>query len=329
MGHIGRDYGRAFGHHGLAAEGEVAYRPEPMDLTQLRYFQAIAQSGSMSAAARALRVSQPSLTVAVQNLEAELNTTLFLRDRRGVSLTESGRALLEHAMVVFDTLRAAEEQISGIEGADVGRFVIGCHESLGAYFLPSFMSAFWQAAPRVELALWNGPSAAVREAVVQREIHFGLVVNPAPHPDLVLVELFADAVELFVAATEPETTSLDAARARLAAGPLIYAGRVVQMQELVARLAGTDEIPARQLVCGDLELVKSLALAGLGVAMLPRRVAEYGQPGKLRALHAALPVVPDTIALVYRADMHRTRAARTLKDALVAHGRALSASPRT
>jgi DNA-binding transcriptional LysR family regulator len=107
-----------------------------LDLTQLRYFQAIAQSGSMSAAARVLRVSQPSLTVAVQNLESELKTTLLLRDRRGVTLTDSGRTLLDHATIVFDTLRSAEQLISGVEGEDVGRFVVGCHESLGAYFLP-------------------------------------------------------------------------------------------------------------------------------------------------------------------------------------------------
>ena len=295
-----------------------------MDLTQLRYFQAIAQSGSMSAAARVLRVSQPSLTVAVQNLESELKTTLLLRDRRGVTLTDSGRTLLDHATIVFDTLRSAEQLISGVEGEDVGRFVVGCHESLGAYFLPAFMVDFLQRSPKVDVALWNGSSASVREAVIQRDVHFGLAVNPAPHPDLVMVELFPDAVAFFVAATEPPLPTLEEAHARLTAGPLIYAGRVAQMQELVTQLAGADNLPARQLVCGDLELVKSLALAGLGVALLPRRVAAYGQAGKLRLLHPELPSVADTITLLYRADMHRTRAALTLKDALVRHGKALA-----
>ncbi len=296
-----------------------------MDLTQLRYFQAIAQSGSMSAAARVLRVSQPSLTVAVQNLESEFKTTLFLRDRRGVTLTDSGRTLLDHATIVFDTLRSAEQLISGVEGEDLGRFVVGCHESLGAYFLPGFMVEFLQRSPKVDVALWNGSSALVREAVIQRDVHFGLAVNPAPHPDLVMVELFPDAVAFFVAAAEPPLADLSEARARLVAGPLIYAGRVAQMQELVTQLAGADNLPARQLVCGDLELVKSLALAGLGVALLPRRVAAYGQAGKLRPLHPELPSVADTITLLYRADMHRTRAALTLKDALVRHGKTLAA----
>ena len=67
-------------------------------------------------------------------------------------------------------------------------------------------------------------------------------------------------------------------------------------------------------------------MAGIGVAMLPRRVAGYGMPGKLQRLHPSLPFIPDTICLLYRVDMHRTRAANRLKDALVAHGRALDAS---
>jgi DNA-binding transcriptional LysR family regulator len=295
-----------------------------MDLTQLRYFRAIAQTSNISAAARALNVSQPSLTVAIQKLEAELKTTLFLRDRQGVTLTESGRTLLEHAMTIFDTMRAAEQKILGIEEEEVGSFIIGCHESLGAYFLPAFMTDFLKRSPRVDIALWNGSSAGVRDAVVQREVHFGIVVNPSPHPDLVLVELFPDAVKFFVSASEPVLETIEEARARIANGPLIYAGRVAQMQELVAQIAEENYLPARQLACGDLELVKSLALAGVGVALLPHRVAAYGHENRLRPLHRELPFVADTIRLVYRADMHKTRAAMALKDALVRHGRTLA-----
>lgn len=291
-----------------------------MDVTQLRYFQAIAQQGSISAAARVLRVSQPSLTVAVQNLEQELKTTLLLRDRRGVTLTETGRLLLDTAVEVFGRLAEVEAQILGLEGGDQGRFVLGCHESLGSYFLPQLMAEVLSHHPGIELVLWNGSSADVREAVLNRAVHFGVVVNPAPHPDLVLLELFRDAVDIFVAASEPSSSSLEEARARLAKGPLIFAGRVAQMQSLVERLERDEALPARLLECGDLELVKSLALAGVGVALLPRRVAAYGQEGRLRRLHPELPHVDDTIHLVFRGDLHRTRAALKVKDLILEHG---------
>ena len=75
--------------------------------------------------------------------------------------------------------------------------------------------------------------------------------------------------------------------------------------------------------CGDLELVKSFTLAGLGVGVLPRRVARYCQEGRLRRLHPALPFIADEIDLLFRGDAHRTRAFVVTKDAIVAHGRAL------
>src|ERR1700733_3586659 len=174
-----------------------------MDLNHLRYFQAVATSGSLTAAAKTLHVRQPTLTVAMQNLEERLGTTLLLRDRSGVRLTATGEELLKHAAEVFALVERAEQQIKGLEKDDVGAFTIGCHESLGAYFLPNFMAPFLRSFPQIELSLWNGTSAAVLRAGVDRAVHFGPVVNPHPHPDLVLVEIFHDAVDLFVAQDAP------------------------------------------------------------------------------------------------------------------------------
>ncbi len=299
---------------------------------QLRYFQGIAQHGSFTAAARVLKVSQPTLTVAVKHLEEELRTTLFHRSREGVKLTRTGQELLDHAAQIFALLDRAEERIVGLESDEVGRFVIGCHESLGAYFLPAFLRGFLGAAPGIEVTLWNGTSAAVTEAVAARQVDFGLVVNPRPHADLVLVPLFHDAVDVVVAAsTLPggRALSREEAYTRLREGPLVFAGRVGQATELLGRLAAESLLPTRRLSCGDLELVKSLALEGVGVALLPRRVAAYGQRGRLVRLHPELPSIPDIISLVYHADLHRTRAALRLKDALVEHGRAMDAAERT
>ena len=82
-------------------------------------------------------------------------------------------------------------------------------------------------------------------------------------------------------------------------------------------------LPARQLACCDVALAKSLAKAGIGVAILPRRIATDDHEGTLQRLHTALPYLPDVIYLAYRVDLHRTRAALRLKDALVEHGRCL------
>jgi DNA-binding transcriptional LysR family regulator len=327
-----------------------------MDLKDLRYFASIAESGSMTAAAKALHVSQPTLTVAMQNLEEQLKTQLFVRERSGVRLTATGDELLKHAMEVFRLLEHAEQRVKGLESEDQGTFIIGSNESLGAYFLPDFMARFLRDHPNIELLLSNESSAQVRDSVIERRVHFGIVVNPHPHPDLVIVEMFHDAMDVMVAEDAPPPSrplsallalqmsgededhapptqrvswvdsgdpAFMAAKHRLVAGPLIYAGRVKQCQDLVDQLAGAGLLSMRKLVCGDLELVKSLALAGIGPALIPRRVAEYGHEGKLVRLHPSLPFIPDSICLLYRADMHRTKAAMRVKDELVAYGKRL------
>ena len=314
-----------------------------MYLTQLRYFQTIASCGSMTAAAKMLRVSQPTLTVAIRHLEERLGTTLLFRERLGVRLTTTGEVLLRHASEVFAELDRAEQEIRGLEAGDIGAFVIGCHESLGAYFLPDFMATFLREAPRIQLSLWNASSAEVQRAVTERHVHFGLVVNPSPDPDLVLVELFHDAVELFLAVDAeisptsqrirrapdplPEAAagplSPEYAHSLLRAGPLLFAGRVHQCQSIIEQLASLALLPSSMISCGDFELVKSLTLGGVGVGLMPRRIAQYGHHRRLRRLHPALPSFSDTITLIYRADMHRTAAAMRLKDALTHYGRRL------
>jgi DNA-binding transcriptional LysR family regulator len=293
-------------------------------LEPLRYFQAVARCGSLSAAARVLHVSQPGLTAVIKQLEEGFGTRLLVRLRTGVSLTSTGEALLLFANESLTRLDEVEERIKGLESDEVGDFVIGCHESLGAYFLPRLMTGFLQTNPRIRLSLSNAPSRAVLDAVVQRTVHFGIVVNPEPHPDLVQVKLFSDAVDLFVLAEgAPDVGDLEAAKERLRRGPLVFAGRILQSQQIIDQLAAMDALPSRLLSCGDLELVKSFALGGLGVAVLPRRVARYWQEGRLRRLHPELPFIADEIHLLFRGDAHRTRAFVTTKDAIVAHGRAL------
>lgn len=294
----------------------------PFDLASLRTFQAVAQDRSVSRAARRLGVTTPTVSVAIRNLEANLGTTLFLRTSLGVELTPTGRALLDRSERVFSLVDDAFQAVRSLESEDVGTFTLGCYESLGAYFLPDFLAAFLPSAPGITLSLYNGTSANVRERVIDRSVDFGLVVNCAPHDDLARVDLYGDEVE--VVALAP-ATSLDDAHGQLRRGPLIWCDRPV-FAALAAELREVAP-PRSELVCGDLELVKSLLRHGIGVGILPRRVGDYGGPPALVPLHPELPARHDRIHLVWRGDVHRTRGARTLKDALLRHGRTLADAP--
>jgi DNA-binding transcriptional LysR family regulator len=311
----------------MSAQGVLYGAAPSLDLARLRYFVAVAEHGSLTAAARALGLTQPSLSMAMQLLERDLGTKLLLRDRSGVTPTATGVELLRRAPDLLGLVHSVEQRLRSLESGDTGAFTVGCHESLGAYFLPGFLASFLPAHPRIELQLANESSAAVRAAVISRAIDFGIVVNPLSHPELVVVPLCEDAVDLHVA-VEPgppgqPKRSRKQAYDRLRLGPLVYAGRVAQSRKLIDALSAEGLLPDRHLVCGDLELVKSILSAGVGVGLLPRRVAAYGQPDALERLHASMPFVSDTIALLYRSDMHRTGAAQVVKNALVQYGKKL------
>lgn len=292
-----------------------------VDLESLERFRAIVRHGSLTAAAQALGCTQPTLSAMVKRLEAHYRSTLLLRASRGVQPTATGLALVAHVDALLAHVDRIEQHIVGLEHGDVGRFVVGCNDSLGAYFLPPFLPRFAAAHPGVEIELWNGSSSDVRQAVIDRAVHFGLAVNPTPHPDLVMVPLFRDAVDLMAPA--PAADEADA-RARVERGPVLMVDRMPQAHTYRAWFEEAGLDVRRWMICGELELVKAIVAGGHGIGILPRRVAGYGGATLVR-LWPGLPSMPDRIELLYRIDLHRTRAAMGLKDALVAHGRAMDA----
>ena len=148
----------------------------------------------------------------------------------------------------------------------------------------------------------------------------GVVPTPSglparPHPDLVLVPLFRDAMAVVCARKQPPRTA-----------PLFHVPRIPPSERVMAALRAQGKLPERVVPCGDLELVKSLVLNGAGIGVLPWRVAMQNTArGALRLLDARLPFDTDVGCLFYRADLHRTRAALLLRDEIVRRGHALDA----
>ena len=234
--------------------------------------------------------------------------------------TASGRSLARAADEVFALLRQTDEEIRGIESSPAGRFTIGCYHSFGAIFLPGVMKGLASRAPAIDLSLWEGIGPRVVDAVVDRTVHFGIGVMsasaPHPHPDLVVVPLFRDVMGVVCARRRPAPTA-----------PLFHVPRIGLSEKVFEALRVRGELPSRIVPCGDLELVKSLVLNGVGIGVLPWRVATHGAArGSVRLVSTKLPFEVDVGCLFYRADLHRTRGALLLRDEIVRRGRELDAA---
>lgn len=299
-----------------------------MDLRQLRYFQAVAAAGGISAAARDLGITQPALSIALSKLETELGVVLFDRDHRGVHLTESGRTLLGVVVEALAVIENGRQLLTGLENEPVGRFVLGCPSALGCYLLPSLLPSLLHLFPRLELVVRAGSSSQIENAVAAREIPFGLCTHSPQSADLISLELFRDEVCLIAtttAAAAKSPRSWGEACALIRNSAMLYSSAMPQAIEILDALTARNLSPGRRLDCGDVHIVAEAALSGVGLAILPRRVAAHRHGSRLGVLHPRLPTVTDTIRLIYRLDMHRTRAASLLTDAIVTKAKAIGA----
>ena len=291
--------------------------PAIHDLVQLHYVRAIVGCESMSAAAKQLRVSQPTLSNAVRELERRLGTSLFLRGPRGVVATASGKTLARAADDVLGRLHQASDEIHGVESEAAGRFTIGYFHSFGGFFLPPLVRELAERAPGIELSLWEAIGSHVVDSVIDRTVHFGIgarsAITSRLHPELVLVPLFHDVMAVVRGRRKPAADA-----------PLFHVPRIALSERVIEAMRARRQLPARLVACGDLELVKRLVAEGAGIGVLPWRVA-ISAAAPLRLLDAKLPFEVDTGCLFYRGDLHRTRGALLLRDELVRRGQALDA----
>jgi DNA-binding transcriptional LysR family regulator len=136
--------------NGRSTDPEVVFR-DPLEWTALRDFLAVAESGSLSAAARRLGVSQPTLTRRMAALEERLGTELFLRTPRGLELTETGEAILEPARHMEQQVRNVEVAVTGRDRALAGPVRITATEGLAIDWLTPELAAFQRTHPEIEI----------------------------------------------------------------------------------------------------------------------------------------------------------------------------------
>ena len=127
-----------------------------MKLNQLRDFIAMAEHGSMRAAARAVGVSAPALAKSVAQLEAELQVPLLLRSSRGVVLSDYGRALLERARLIESEARKASDEIAQLRGRHEGAVTVGASPTPAITIVPEAMMQFRKKYPAVRVGLVGG-----------------------------------------------------------------------------------------------------------------------------------------------------------------------------
>lgn len=276
----------------------VSPLPSPYDL---QYFIEVAHALNISRAAERLGISQPSLSLAIKRLEDSLGAELLIRGKSGVQLTKTGQKFVAQARLILTEWENISKNALRGETQITGRFSIGCHQSVALYSLRGFLPALLATHKDLEISLSHGLSRQITDDVINFKTDFGIVVNPAQHPDLVLRTLAKDEVTLYTAAGRRNPDD----------GILICDPDLLQSQSLIKSLKKKGMTFSRTLTSSSLEVIAMLTAEGVGTGILPGRVAARDKNQKLTPVTGA-PKYQDTICLAYRADCQKSAASKAI-----------------
>lgn len=296
-----------------------------MELRHLEHFLAVARHLSFTRAAREIPIVQSTLSTSIQALERDLGAPLFERSTRRVALTPAGWALLPVAQRMMLEARTAREAVAAVSGAVRGEVAVGSIQGLTWVDLPAAISRFHDAHPAITFTLREAPVAELLDGVSDGSLDLAYIARDNSRLPEALVELAVRREDLvvIVAATHPLAAAEQVELPALSTEPFIDFRGGAGLQAVVERLC-SDAGLSRRISCTvtQLELLVSLVRADLGIAVVPRPLAD-------RAGLPILRIAPGhhhrTVALVARTPAPRNPAALLLVREF--HGLRVGAGP--
>jgi molybdate transport repressor ModE-like protein len=248
---------------------------DAIDPARLRLLVEVGRRGSISAAADACRMGQPSATKHLKTLEAAVGAKLIERNGRSSRLTEAGEVVAGHGVRVLDAIEAMREDLRSLNGAERGTLTLGASTTPGSYVLPSLLQCFADRHPRVDVDVVIGSSAWVADRVARREVSLGLA-GEVDLPEGVFAEPFLDDEVVGIAAPG----QLKLRRGRVSLGDLTPQTLLVREHGSSTRavaeryLARADYHPAKRWELDSNEAIKRSVRAGLGIGFVSKLVVD-------------------------------------------------------
>ena len=288
----------------LQADRAASPAETSIELRSWRQFLVLAESLHFGRAAHALHMTQPPLTLAIQQLERRLGTLLFERTRRSVALTAVGAALIEPARLLLRQAAALPVLARKAASGEVGRVRLGFVSTVGFGPLPAWLRGFREAHPGITLELREATGDVQLRGFEGAELDAGLMLHapgsgspssPAPPNTAARLKQYSLGVEPLVLAlpeAAPWATAHRLKPAELLAQPLVIFPRATTPSLFDAVLTfyhrhGVTPVIAQEAI--QMQTIVNLVSAGLGLALVPRSMMQMQRPGVLyRALPAAL-----------------------------------------
>jgi DNA-binding transcriptional LysR family regulator len=285
-----------------------------METQNLKAFVLVAETGSFSGAAAKLHLTQPAISKRIALLEQQLETELFDRIGRNISLTEAGRALLPHARTISSQLSDAEQSVRDLSGQVSGKLLLATSHHIGLHRLPPVLSQFSNTCPGVNIDIEFMDSEQAYELVMQGKVELAVVtLAPTSEPSIITKALWQDPLNFMVAKGHQLSTMKKTDLKRLSKSPAILPGLNTYTGQIVKRLFDRHELPLQvSMATNYLETLRMMASVGLGWTVLPDSMRDE----TLTIIAVPEIKIERTLGLVYHRGRSLSRAARAFIEIL-------------
>lgn len=283
-----------------------------MDLRQLRYFITVAEELHFGRAAARLNMTQPPLSQTILALEEEIGVELFTRTKRSVALTPAGTQWLDHVRKVLDEAGALPGIARQLARGTMGSLKLAFVSTADYSLLPALLGRYKTGYPGVQIALQEATSDVQVEALLNGDIHAGLIIPPSQaslHASLAYLPLLQE--ELVAAVPEEWVAS---GRLDLCGGALDIKGALPEPLIIFPRrsapafhdlitgyYAANGAVPRIGQEAIQMQTIISLVSAGMGIALVPESLHNLGRTGVCYLKLSGTPPRIET-GLVWRRD---------------------------
>lgn len=285
-----------------------------MELSHLRYFEAVARLGNVTRAAAEQHIAQPSLSKAIRGLEAELGVQLFDRVGRRVALTDAGQTLLVYARRVLQEVAAARSALQARADLNLGHVSLGAPPTVGTHLLPQALAEFNHRYGGIQLELHEKGASELLKLLDAGIVDLAVVSVPTAH--VAWAKLFTEDLVVAVAPSHRLAHRPSIAAAELAEEGFILFPIGYELRHHTLRLchaAGFE--PRIVLDGGEMDTVLQLAAAGLGIAVVPQLALDDTE--NLVGLPVHDVTLQRTLGLIWHAERQLSPAASALQTLLI------------
>lgn len=263
----------------------------PFTLDQLKILQTISEEGSFKKAANKLYISQPAVSLQIQNLEKQLNVAIFYRDKRKAYLTESGKLLKKYADKIIDLCEETCQALADLQTFQANAIIIGASQTTGTYLMPRLIGLFCHKYPNINVELQVNSTKHIARGVAGGQIDLAIVGDEIPKELTSQLEITAyaeDEFALILPVSHP-FSSLDCIRKED-----LYRLRFITLQSSTIKNVIENSLAKNgidssyfkiEMELNSVEAIKNAVQSGLGAAFIS--VSAISKELDLNMLHWA------------------------------------------